>query len=229
MCQLYGFASDGAGQTIFLIPSICMCYFAYCDLCCVRHSGKANILLLETYRPCFSSSLMGLFNVVLNIIVRQLQPLDTLSIIVVTICVVSSAGYGFAVLYNSRTFFSLTQRPIKHSHGQDLLDDAELQRRQLLRLYLKQDSDRPPTPELSQSTFRLEVPETAFTAEDDRLVAAPPQTHERQMQPVVTPYDYELANVRGRSSSCSSQRGYFSRVEADSGAARRQVVELRPQ
>ncbi|PGH28238.1 hypothetical protein AJ80_00129 [Polytolypa hystricis UAMH7299] len=207
-------------------------------LVCVRWR-KTTLLLDAIYIPSFGSSLIGLFNVVLNIIVRDLQPLDTLSIIVITICSVSTAGFGLAALYNSHNVFFVPRRPgrprKRRGEHEDLINDAELQRRQLLRLYLKNDSDRAPSPEVSQSTFRIDLPEGALDGDEEQHassqqnqrhgITTPAQAHERPFQAAST-----TNNHPSRSSSpfAPSIRHHHSQSwsRREAREMRRSAVEL---
>lgn len=95
----------------------------------------------------------------MNIFLRRL-PFDTLAIAAIAICAIFTVGCAFAVIYHWREEFSATrflgskQRRRKDSR----VDDTELQRRQLLKL-LSKNSDRAPSPDVTQNTFRIDLPD----------------------------------------------------------------------
>ncbi|KAM5468545.1 hypothetical protein MferCBS49748_003302 [Microsporum ferrugineum] len=144
---------------------------------------------------CFTSSILGLFNIVINILIRSLLPMNMLSTIIVAISCVSTTAYGFLAFYFSDYWLSVTcsrRRRRKRSRAatEAALDDTELQRRQLLRLYLR--PDRAPSVELSQSTFRIDLPDHQSTAdmEEEMLVTAPQNAYERSLHSVSAPSNY---------------------------------------
>ena len=136
--------------------------------------------LTYMFSPFFGSSLLGLLNVSLSISIRELYPLDTLSIAVVSIASASTVCFGSAALYNSQIEkyipgFLKNRRRFRDSG----IDDAELQRRQLLRLYLKNDSDRAPSTDASRSTYRIDLP--GGDGDGGEETVTPPQSaYERQ-------------------------------------------------
>ncbi|PGH07160.1 hypothetical protein GX51_01947 [Blastomyces parvus] len=153
------------------------------------------------HRPCFGSSLIGVFNIALNILVRRLTPLTPLSIAVITISTVSTAAFGVAAIYNSHNVVFIPRRSAfrRGRNGEISVDDAELQRRQLLRLYLQQDADRAPSPEVTQSTFRIDLPDPGLDGGDEELTVKPQRaTYERPLPPSPPP-GYNPGRISHRS------------------------------
>ncbi|KAL1959172.1 hypothetical protein VTO42DRAFT_2677 [Malbranchea cinnamomea] len=157
--------------------------YVVCATSCLRWR-KSHILQDLLLIPFFWSSLIGLLNVALNISVRRLYPLDTLSIAVVSIGSVSTVGFGSAALYNSQ-IEKYVPKILKNRRRfvDSGVDDEELQRRQLLRLYLKKDRDCAPSTEVSQNTFRIDLPDVdGYDAEEQMVVSQPHHTYEQQQQ-----------------------------------------------
>jgi hypothetical protein len=152
------------------------------------------------FRPFFASSLIGIFNVAINIVLRNLYPLKPLTITALTLTSASALFYGCAVLYNSKVE-QLLSKPRTHRRLQDnSLDDAELQRRQLLKLYMKRDSDRAPSIEMSRSTFRIDIPDPdGLSPEEGVVVITPPQnTYEGQIATPSSNYYSPYASFDGK-------------------------------
>lgn len=152
-------------------------------------------LTICTYSACFTSSILGMFNVLINILVRKLLPMNMLSTIIVAISCVSTAAYGLLAFYFSDYWLSVTcsrkrRRARTRAASEVAPDDAELQRRQLLRLYLR--PDRAPSVELSQSTFRIDLPDpqSAAGTEEEMLVTPPQNAYERSLHSVSAPSNY---------------------------------------
>lgn len=155
-----------------------MSYIA-CAVSCVRWR-KSHVLQDLLLIPFFGASLLGLLNVSLNISLRELYPLDTLSIAVVSIASASTVCFGSAALYNSQIEKYIPgfmkNRPRFRDSG---IDDAELQRRQLLQLYLKNDHDRAPSTDASRSTFRIDLPDGDMDGAEE-MITPPQGAYERQ-------------------------------------------------
>ncbi|KAK2735987.1 hypothetical protein FQN55_001890 [Onygenales sp. PD_40] len=189
---------------------------------------KRHYLVDFIYIPCFGSSLIGVFNVALNIIVRRLQPLDALAIAVITIASVSTAVFGAAAVYNSHNVLFVPRRSNFRRRNEDpSLNDAELQRRQLLRLYLQNDADRAPSPEVTQSTFRIDLPDPGVDADEELTVKPPRQTYERGIPPPSPPPGYDPSRRYDRSSSAGSISKGPGRIRGHPPReTRRSIVEL---
>ena len=88
--------------------------------------------MFDPNSPCFGASLIGLFNMILNITVRGWRPLDGLSIAVVTVSTISAVAYGAAALSASNKTFFTPWRGKAGRHREEIINDTELQRRQRL-------------------------------------------------------------------------------------------------
>ncbi|KLJ06366.1 hypothetical protein EMPG_10195 [Blastomyces silverae] len=166
---------------------------------CLRWRKK-HYLVDFIFIPCFGSSLIGVFNVALNILVRRLTPLTGLSIAVITISTVSTAAFGAAAIYNSHNVVFVPRRSAfrRGRNGEVSVDDAELQRRQLLRLYLQQDADRAPSPEVTQSTFRIDLPDPGLDGDEELTIKPPRSPYERPLPPSPPP-GYAPGRISNRS------------------------------
>ncbi|PGH37042.1 hypothetical protein GX50_00025 [[Emmonsia] crescens] len=166
---------------------------------CLRWRKK-HYLVDFIFIPCFGSSLIGVFNVALNILVRRLTPLTALSIAVITISTVSTAVFGAAAIYNSHSVVFVPRRSAfrRGRNGEISVDDAELQRRQLLRLYLQQDADRAPSPEVTHSTFRIDLPDLGLEG-DEELTAKPQRSPYERPLPPSPPPGYNPGRLSSRS------------------------------
>ncbi|OJD16016.1 hypothetical protein AJ78_03769 [Emergomyces pasteurianus Ep9510] len=176
---------------------------------CLRWRKK-HYLVDFIFIPCFGSSLIGVFNVALNILVRRLTPLTTLSIAVITVSTVSTAVFGAAAIYNSHNVVFVPRRSAfrRGRNGEATVDDAELQRRQLLRLYLQQDADRAPTPEITQSTFRIDLPDPGIGGEEELTVKPQRPPYDRPLPPTPPPgYDPGRQSNRASAHNESIRKG----------------------
>jgi hypothetical protein len=136
-----------------------------------------------------------------NVAVRGLYPLDALSITGIAFAAVSALTYGAAALYNSKIEKNVPKFLKNRRRFMDRgVDDAELQRRQLLKLYMKSDADRAPSFEMSKSTFRIDIPETVGLDPDQDPVLTPPQhTYERHLGPTTPPLHHHPAFLKQNS------------------------------
>ncbi|KAL2372151.1 hypothetical protein BDBG_03067 [Blastomyces gilchristii SLH14081] len=198
---------------------------------CLRWRKK-HYLVDFIFIPCFGSSLIGVFNVALNILVRRLTPLTALSIAVITISTVSTAAFGAAAIYNSHNVVFVPRRYAfrRGRNGEVSVDDAELQRRQLLRLYLQQDADRAPSPEVTQSTFRIDLPDPGLDGDEELTVKPPRSPYERPLPPSPPP-GYAPGRISNRSlpHNGSIRKGTPGRTRPhrhEPREMRRSIVEL---
>ncbi|OAX78618.1 hypothetical protein ACJ72_07072 [Emergomyces africanus] len=168
---------------------------------CLRWRKK-HYLVDFIFIPCFGSSLIGVFNAALNVLVRRLTPLTTLSIAVITVSTVSTAIFGAAAIYNSHNVVFVPRRSAfrRGRNGEISVDDAELQRRQLLRLYLQQDADRAPSPEVTNSTFRIDLPDPGVGGDDELTVKPQRSSHYDRPLPPSPPPGYDPGRQSSRSS-----------------------------
>lgn len=110
--------------------------------------------------------MLGLVNAVINILVRDLLPIGQVTTVAIALSTISTGCYGAAALYHLMSFDSnlsfRRQRKPKNSlwsdDGTALISEDDMQRQQLRNL-LKQSSNRSPSPDASQHTFRIDLPE----------------------------------------------------------------------
>lgn len=104
-------------------------------------------------RPHLASNLLGLFNILLNVLARGLLPPSTL-------CVVGiGLPSAFSLIYALATYLIYRENGSRQGHragyGTPLLSEEEMQRRQLLRLL--QEGDHGSLSSASKdNTYRLE-------------------------------------------------------------------------
>ncbi|GBF61091.1 hypothetical protein TMEN_3559 [Trichophyton mentagrophytes] len=189
-------AELGANKNALLGTAVILLTLAYLLSALYYVRWRRSIYLFNSlFFACFTSSILGMFNVVINILVRKLLPMSMLSTIIVAISCVSTAAYGLLAFYFSDYWLSVTcsrqrRRARTRAASEVAPDDTELQRRQLLRLYLR--PDRAPSVELSQSTFRIDLPDhqSAAGAEEEMLVTPPQNAYERSLYSVSAPSNY---------------------------------------
>ncbi|KAF3481224.1 uncharacterized protein GIQ15_03983 [Arthroderma uncinatum] len=202
----------GADKNALLGAAVILLTLAYLLSALYYVRWRRSIYLFNSlFFACFTSSILGLFNVIISILVRNLLPLNMMSIIIVTISCISTAAYGFFAFYFSDYWMSLTssrQRRQKNSRATTDVgpDDTELQRRQLLRLYLR--PDRAPSVEVSQSTFRIDLPDHQSVAdtEEEMLVTPPQNAYERGLPPTAPPNNYNPFAMHRSSSKLNPLR-----------------------
>ncbi|EEH39964.2 hypothetical protein PAAG_02153 [Paracoccidioides lutzii Pb01] len=138
---------------------------------------------------------------------------NSLSIAAVIISTLSAAAFGIAAIYNSHNVVFIPRRFgfRRGRNGEPSIDDAELQRRQLLRLYLQQDADRAPSPEVSQSTFRIDLPDPGVDGYEEPTLKPHRQTYPRGLPPSPPPgYDPGRAFNRSSIPTKSIRKGALS-------------------
>lgn len=99
----------------------------------------------------------------------------------ISIASASTVGFGSAALYNSQIekyIPGFMNNKRRNTNGG--IDDAELQRRQLLRLYLKKDNNRTASTDVSRSTFRIDIPDGDGADDEEMGVTLPESAYERQ-------------------------------------------------
>lgn len=115
-------------------------------------------------RPCLSSCIFGLFNIIYNI---NIQPTsvprwNASSIVAIILATVSTLIYLTFALITYRSIHAVRSRDAMHRHntdGEALLPEDEMQRQQLLRLLLHRDGKKVSS-EASRSTYRIDLPDT---------------------------------------------------------------------
>lgn len=125
-------------------------------------------------RPHTISNLLALFNVLLNILSRNLFPLTAIRVIWIGLPAAFATVYGLAAYW----IYSMYGPIVRGHHADDgtpLLSEEEMQRRQLFRLLQERNADRPATPDLVRNTYRLDLPVNvdAVRKDWDRSVAMP--------------------------------------------------------
>ncbi|PYH96677.1 hypothetical protein BO71DRAFT_320136 [Aspergillus ellipticus CBS 707.79] len=121
------------------------------------------------YRPCLTTNILSLINVLLNILCRNLQPLGTLE--------AASLGLpsAFAFLYAMGALWTcITVEPRGCDNGSPLLTEEEMQRQQLQRL-LDKNSSKGLSPKMAQKTFRVEGPERIHPGKGWDTFTPPPR------------------------------------------------------
>ena len=145
-------------------------------------------------RPCLSSCALGLFNVIYNFAIRSPLPWTPRSITAMAIALSSVIVYAvMAITINHkisivRKHDALHRRPSSwQEDSSSLLTEDDAQRQQLLRLLRKSNTDRAPSPALSQSTYRIDLPESVNIARQSNVYNQyPVQSH---LAPVGTIYE----------------------------------------
>ncbi|KAL2871916.1 uncharacterized protein BJX67DRAFT_92279 [Aspergillus lucknowensis] len=133
------------------------------------HFDERMFLIHSLLVPGLISNTLALFNVVLNILCRNLMPMRLLEILSL------SFSAAFAFLYALGALW-LYARDVNEAIGAEsnrgtiLLTDEEMQRQQLQRLLDQNSSRRSLTPRVAQKTFRVNHP--------DRLSSFQPPRHE---------------------------------------------------
>ncbi|KAI1905896.1 hypothetical protein LOZ12_003000 [Ophidiomyces ophidiicola] len=157
-----------------------------CVVYCVRWR-KTYEFIDFIFLSYFGSSIIGLFNLLLNIMLRRL-PIDTLAIAAIVICSIFALGCGIAVLYHWRDeFLAPGALGRKKLRGRDTrVDDTELQRRQLLKL-LSKNSDRAPSPDVTQNTFRIDLPDPSNVEPDEEANRPSQRAYEFGLAPPSAP------------------------------------------
>jgi hypothetical protein len=93
--------------------------------------------------------------------------------------------YGSAALFVYRKIILVHNldhlrraRPSSWADDASLLTTDEMQRRQLLRLLFNKDTDRAPSPDATQSTFRIDMPDVNSPREGARYLSLPNTSHD---------------------------------------------------
>lgn len=130
---------------------------------------------LTSSSPCLSSSLFGLFNIVFNILCRNILPLNNLATIVVSLCCAFVFLYALGALWiYGRTVADETRGTrLRYGSGSPiLLTEEEMQRQQLLRLLQQDGKKKRSSAKSVQKTFKVDVPEVVSPGKGwDRYMA----------------------------------------------------------
>lgn len=165
----------------------------------------------------------------MNIILRRL-PLDTLAIAAIAICALFTLGCALAVIYHWREEFSAGK--VLGGRGRrrkdNRLDDTELQRRQLLKL-LSKNSDRAPSPDVTQNTFRIDLPEPANVYGDDENDHMPQRPYEFHLTPPAPSTSYNPKShpiIPSNRSPVSDAAKASKSLKSDQPRQARRIAEL---
>ncbi|KAJ5232122.1 hypothetical protein N7468_005078 [Penicillium chermesinum] len=117
-------------------------------------------------RPYLIINLIALFNVVFNIIARDLRPLNAARVIAIGLPATGVLVYGLVAFLIYRELEPEgSHLPDEGSSSMLLLDDVESQRQHFARLLETRDAPAP-SPELVQNTYRLDLPIVERTPDD---------------------------------------------------------------
>ncbi|KAL8847012.1 MAG: hypothetical protein Q9221_007925 [Calogaya cf. arnoldii] len=168
------------------------------------------------YVPCLFSSIMGLINVTIRLgHNHEKQSIwDSSSIAAIVLAAISSAIYLALTLITFRKIHMVRARDAMHRHHSDsesyhLLPEDEMQRQQLLRLLLQRENSKKVSPNASQSTFRIDLPDSLRRTET--RLTAPQSVHESRDNPN---HNNRSLNFSPLSPFSSSTRGAPSPYEA---------------
>lgn len=113
--------------------------------------------------PCLCSSLLGLFNVVFNIVARNIFPLNSLEKVGMGLPSAFGLVYALAALwtYGKDTIYSTETQTQSVPEATVLLTEEEMQRRQLVALLEqgRKNGGKSPSPRDLQKTFKVDGPE----------------------------------------------------------------------
>ncbi|KAE8353347.1 hypothetical protein BDV28DRAFT_148156 [Aspergillus coremiiformis] len=151
-------SGDKTGTAIAALVLIGSAYLLSLILFCAQYH-KRTYLLHSVFLPCLFSNLIGLLNVVLNILYRSLFPIGRLKtvgmVLPAAFAVVSALGalwvYGRDIADEIR---------VEESDRVTVpMTEEEMQRQQLLRLLRENKSKKRISSKVTQKTFQINVPE----------------------------------------------------------------------
>ncbi|EAW22344.1 uncharacterized protein NFIA_010250 [Aspergillus fischeri NRRL 181] len=120
---------------------------------------RSRLQTNQTPSPCLSSSLFGLFNLVFNILCRNILPMNNLATIVVSLCCAFVFLYALGALWIYGRTVADETRIQYGSASPILLTEEEMQRQQLLRLLQQNGKKKRSSAKAVQKTFKVDVPE----------------------------------------------------------------------
>ncbi|KAL8756978.1 MAG: hypothetical protein Q9199_002568 [Rusavskia elegans] len=168
------------------------------------------------YVPCLFSSIMGLINVIIRLgRNHEKQSIwESSCIAAIVLAAISSATYLTLTLITFRKIHMVRARDAMHRHHSDsesyhLLPEDEMQRQQLLRLLLQRENSKKVSPDASQSTFRIDLPDSLRRIET--RLTAPQSVYESRDNANCNNRSF---NFSPRSPFSSSRRGAPSPYEA---------------
>ncbi|KAE8389926.1 hypothetical protein ETB97_011753 [Aspergillus alliaceus] len=151
-------SGDKTGTVIAALALIGNAYVLSFILFCAQYQ-KRTYLLHSVLLPCLFSNLIGLLNVVLNILCRNLLPISGLETVGMALAAGSAVVYALCALW---------------TYGRDIADEIrvdisdrttvppteeEMQRQQLLQLLQENKSKKRLGSKVVQKTFQINVPE----------------------------------------------------------------------
>ncbi|KAJ5091194.1 hypothetical protein NUU61_006064 [Penicillium alfredii] len=162
-----------SASTICALFFIAIAYSASVVLAIAQRHRKL-FLLRSVFMPYMIINLLSLFNVLFNILGRDLFPLSALRVVGIGLPSAFSVIYGIAAFLVYREYGP--SRGHRAEDGTPLLSEEEMQRRQLLRL-LQERNSAAPSPDLIQNTYRLDLPTNMEPAQKPwNRHMAPPRT-----------------------------------------------------
>ncbi|KAI9878524.1 MAG: hypothetical protein M1830_000658 [Pleopsidium flavum] len=202
---------------------------------------RLDVILL----PCLSSSALGLLNVVYNFVIRSSLSWTAMSITAITIALASTTLYAILSILMFHKISIVRRRDALHRRpsswqedSSSLLPEDDAQRQQLLRLLRKSDADRAPSLALSQSTYRIDLPETVNLARQSNMynqypspshLATPQNVHEGRSRSQPPPTQ-ERVPWGSQMTGGYVDNGFTSTLTRDTSAAsreqRRQEIEM---
>ncbi|MCJ1283142.1 hypothetical protein MMC26_002469 [Xylographa opegraphella] len=169
------------------------------------------------FMPCLWSCVLGTLNIgiALGIHPATRDQWTTASISALILALVSSIIYAALAILTFRKISSVRshdtfRRNRADSESNTLLPEDELQRQQLLRLLLQKEGDKA-SPAVSQSTFRIDIPETskvsAAPTTTTTYLAAPTTIYGGQHRNTgLTPLEQQFSLLRGDFQGMDSDR-----------------------
>ncbi|BCS26230.1 uncharacterized protein APUU_50941S [Aspergillus puulaauensis] len=121
------------------------------------HFDERMHLIQSLLVPCLISNALALFNVLINILCRDLLPLGLLEIL----CLSFSAAFAFLYALCALWLYSrdVNEAVGNSNRGTILLTDEEMQRQQLRRLLEQNSSRKSLSPRAVQKTYRVNHPD----------------------------------------------------------------------
>ncbi len=138
--------------------------------------------------PCLLTCIFGLFNITYNLKILHHGTSDwtSYSISALTLATISTLIYAVLALITFRKIHIVRARDAMHRHTADhdsihLDPEDEQQRQQLLRLLQQRDSTKKVSSEASESTFRIDLPDSLRRSATH--LSAPSNVYERSRHP----------------------------------------------
>ncbi|MCJ1461411.1 hypothetical protein MMC07_000008 [Pseudocyphellaria aurata] len=144
------------------------------------------------FLPCLSTCIFGLFNTIYNLKIHESGPHWTSSSIsALALAAISTIIYAVLALLTFRKVHIVRSRDAMHRHtdGESihLLPEDEQQRQQLMGLLVQRDAGKKVSPEASQSTFRIDLPDSLRRSTTH--LTAPQNIYESRSRNYLAPLD----------------------------------------